>query len=95
MYWDILEVRAMGNHSLWLRFADGVTGTVQLNAAEFTGELTPLRDQNFFDQVGLEHGAPSWRGEIDLAPDELYRELQKVEAGSEPVCLEGSVGAPP
>lgn len=85
MYWDIVEVRAVSNYSLWLRFADGVNGIVQLNSDEFTGVLEPLRDPEFFDQVGLEHGAPSWPGEIDLAPDSLYRELQKVEAGSSPI----------
>ena len=42
MYWDALEVRAVSNHRLWLRFADGVTGTLQLNANEFTGVLEQL-----------------------------------------------------
>ena len=75
-------MRAEKNHSLWLRFADGVTGVVRLDPKEFTGVLEPLRDQRFFEQVYVEHGAPSWPGEIDLAPDALYRELQKVGAGS-------------
>jgi hypothetical protein len=51
MYWDVVEVRAEKNHSLWLRFADGVTGTVQLDAKEFTGVLEALRDPKFFDSV--------------------------------------------
>ena len=85
MYWDILEVRAVSKHRLWLRFADGVTGTLQLNANEFTGVLEPLQDPDFFGLVSLEFGAPSWPGEIDLAPDALYRELQKVNEGSLPV----------
>jgi len=84
MHWDIVEVRAEKNHSLWLRFADGVTGIVQLDAKEFTGVLEPLRDAAFFERVYVEHGAASWPGEIDLAPDSLYRELQKVGAGSAP-----------
>ena len=69
MYWDVVEVRAANNHRLWLRFADGVTGTVQLNVDELTGVLAPLRNPEFFGQVSLEYGAPSWLGEIDLAPD--------------------------
>ena len=86
MYWDILEVKAMSNHRLWLRFADGVTGIVQLNLAGFTGVLKPLRDPKVFAEVALEHGAPTWPGEIDLAPDALYRKLQNPVAGSAPVC---------
>jgi Protein of unknown function (DUF2442) len=82
MYWDIVEVRAEKNHSLWLRFADGVTGIVRLDVTEFTGVLEPLRDPEFFGKVYVENGATSWPGEIDLAPDALYRELQKVGAGS-------------
>ena len=85
MYWDIVEVRAEKNHSLWLRFADGVAGIVHLDPSEFTGVLEPLRDPVFFAKVYVEHGAASWPGEIDLAPDALYRELQKVGAGSAPV----------
>jgi hypothetical protein len=84
MYWDIVEVRAEKNHNLWLRFADGVTGIVQLDPSEFTGVLEPLQDPVFFEKVYVEHGAAAWPGEIDLAPDALYRELQKVGAGSAP-----------
>jgi uncharacterized protein DUF2442 len=82
MYWDIVEVRAEKNHSLWLRFADGVAGIVQLDPNEFIGALEPLRDLDFFGKVYVEHGAVSWPGEIDLAPDALYRELQKVGGAS-------------
>jgi Protein of unknown function (DUF2442) len=84
MYWDIVEVRAERNYTLWLRFADGVTGTVRLDTKELTGVLEPLTDPAFFDRVYLEHAAPSWPGEIDLAPDALYRELQKVCADPSP-----------
>ena len=93
MYWDVVEVRAANNHRLWLRFADGVTGTVQLNVDELTGVLAPLRNPEFFGQVGLEYGAPSWLGEIDLAPDALYRELQKAEAASLPVYSHPELGS--
>jgi hypothetical protein len=93
MYWDVLEVRAVSKHRLWLRFADGVTGTLQLNASEFTGVLEPLQDPEFFGQVSLEFGAPSWPGEIDLAPDALYRELQKVNAGPPPVNSLAEIGS--
>ena len=82
MYWDVIEAKAVSNHGLWLRFADGVSGTLQLNAAEFTGVLEPLQDPEFFGLVSLEFGAPTWPGEIDLAPDALYRELLKVKERS-------------
>lgn len=35
----------------------------------------PLRDAAFFRQVFVDHGAVAWPGEIDLAPDAMYREV--------------------
>jgi hypothetical protein len=90
MYWDIVEVRAEKNHSLWLRFADGATGIVRLDPKEFTGVLEPLRDPRFFERVYAEHGAASWPGGIDLAPDALYREMQKAVASSAPAHFDRS-----
>lgn len=77
MYWDVIEVRAEGGCSLWVRFADGVSGVIRLDPADLTGVLAPLRDPGFFRSVYIDHGAVSWPGEIDLAPDAMYREVQQ------------------
>jgi len=42
-------------------------------------ERTPTRrltDLALFEQVFVEHGAVTWPGEIDLAPDAMYRKIQ-------------------
>lgn len=77
MYWDIVEIRPEGNYTLSLRFADGLAGTLQLNPDEFTGVLSPLREPQFFEKVFIEHGVATWPGELDLAPDTMYREIQR------------------
>ena len=86
MYWDIVEVRVEAGHSLWVRFADGVSGVIRLNPEDFNGVLAPLRDPEFFGRVYLDHGAASWPGDIDLAPDAMYREVQG--AGAHTVTAE-------
>jgi hypothetical protein len=40
-----------------------------------TGVLSPLVEQQFFEQVFIDSGAVSWPGEIDLATDARYAEV--------------------
>ena len=40
------------------------------------GVLAPLRDPEFFKRVYVDHGAVAWPGEIDLAPDAMYKEIR-------------------
>ena len=76
MKWNVVEVRAEPDCSLWVRFADGTSGRYRLNPADLTGVLLPLRDPSFFRQVYIDHGAVAWPGEIDLAPDAMYKEIR-------------------
>lgn len=75
MQWDVVEIRPEADYSLFLRFKDGLSGRVRLDPVEFTGVLTLLRDVEFFNRVYIDGGAPAWPGEIDLAPDALYRQI--------------------
>jgi hypothetical protein len=77
MHWDVVEVRAESGHRLFVRFADGTSGKVQLALSEFTGVLAPLRDPSFFERVFVDHGAVAWPGDIDLAPDAMYEQVVK------------------
>jgi hypothetical protein len=75
MYWNVVEVRPEAAHTLFVRFADGLDGKIQLRPEQMTGVLSPLRDEAFFRQVFIDHGAVAWPGEIDLAPDAMYHEI--------------------
>ena len=75
MHWDVVEVKPEANYCLFLRFKDGLSGRVQLDPREFTGVLSPLADVEFFNRVYVDGGAPAWPGEIDFAPDALYRQI--------------------
>lgn len=84
MHWDVVEVKAEPNHRLFVRFKDGLTGHVQLLQESLRGALEPLRDQAFFEQVFIDHGAVAWPGNIDLAPDSMYEEvtIQRVDGSN-------------
>ena len=78
MNWDVVEVKPLENHTLFVRFRDGVSGQIQLRAEQLTGVLAALQDPRFFGEVFVDAGAVAWPGEIDLAPDAMYAEvLQK------------------
>jgi hypothetical protein len=79
MYWDVVEVKAEPDFWLRIRFADGLCGSVRLAPEEMQGALAPLRDPDYFSQVYLDHGAVAWPGEIDLAPDAMYRDIQQAQ----------------
>jgi hypothetical protein len=77
MYWDVVEVKAESGHRLFVRFADGTSGKVQLDPSDLSGVLAPLRDPLFFERAFVDHGAVAWPGDIDLAPDAMYEQVVK------------------
>jgi hypothetical protein len=83
MYWDIVEVIPKSDYSLFVRFKDGTSGLVRLREEQLTGALEPLRDERFFEQVFIDHGAVAWPGEIELAPDAMYAEVLGKREGIE------------
>jgi Protein of unknown function (DUF2442) len=72
---DVVEVQAVGEHGLRLRFEDGVGGEVDVAAlVPFEGVFAPLRDPAFFAAVQVDHelGTVCWPNGADLDPDVLY-----------------------
>jgi hypothetical protein len=75
MYWEIVEVRPEPDCCLFVRFQDGLCGRVRLRPEDLIGVLAPLREPQFFSRVFIDQGAVAWPGDIDLAPDAMYREV--------------------
>lgn len=75
MYWDIVEVKPEPDCCLFVRFQDGLSGRIRFRPEELTGVLEPLREPQFFNRVFIDQGAAAWPGEIDLAPDGMYRQI--------------------
>ena len=75
---DILEARPLGGYRLYLRYADGAAGELDLAPLlQFTGVFEPLRDPEFFAQVRVnpDIGTIVWPNGADLCPDVLRHHL--------------------
>ena len=78
--WRSAEVRAMADYRLWVRFNDGLQGTVAMSGlvhSSSAGSFAALRDESIFLQVALNYGAVCWPGEIDLAPDAMHEAIRR------------------
>ena len=72
---DIVEVRPLGGHRLYLKFEDGVQGEVDIaEFVRFDGVFEALRDPARFAEVRVnpDLGTICWPNGADLAPDVLY-----------------------
>jgi len=72
---DVIDVRFVGAHRLWLRFDDGVEGLVDLSDRLEGPVFGPLRDPAAFAQVRIQAGTVAWANGADLAPEALYERL--------------------
>jgi hypothetical protein len=79
---DVLKVRPLGGHSLWVRFTDGCEGVCDLAPVIDKGGpmVEPLRAPEYFARVFLEMGALTWPNGFDLDSINLYLEMKR--AGS-------------
>lgn len=88
---EITAVRPLGDHRLFLRFADGAAGEIDLaGRLRFDGVFAPLRDAACFAQVRLnsELGTIFWPTGADLCPDVLHGWLTgKAMPAAEPLPL--------
>jgi hypothetical protein len=75
---NVVAVRHVRDHILWLRFSDGAEGETDL-APELQGEVfEPLRDVAAFSQVRVdpELRTIAWPNGADLAPEFLRDRLR-------------------
>lgn len=79
----IAEARYAGDYRIWLRFADGIEGEIDLES-ELWGEMfEPLKDKTLFARFQLypERSTIYWPNDADLAPEFLYAKTHEVNSG--------------
>lgn len=72
------EAKYQGDYRIWLRFADGVEGEVDLKN-ELWGEIfEPLKDKARFAEFALNMELETivWPNGADFAPEFLYQKLR-------------------
>lgn len=79
---DVLRLKALGGHRLWLRFSDGNEGIRDFaDVIEAGGPMVePLQAPDYFARAFVEMGAVTWPNGFDLDPINLYMELRDAGA---------------
>jgi hypothetical protein len=82
--WCIVRFKVLPGYKIEDSFADGVSGIADLSPRLSQGSLgdgfDPLCDEMFFSKVYLEHGALTWLGGRDLAPDAMHERIRATGA---------------
>jgi hypothetical protein len=80
MLYRIERAEARTGYRLWVRFSDGTEGEVDLSGLVGKGVFDAWRDPSVFESVRVdqEAGTVVWPGDIDLAPDALYKDISSV-----------------
>lgn len=76
MNWNVIDVKTLSSLSIQVTFADGTSGKVQFEPSYLTGVFEALKDPDVFRQAYIEHGAVTWPGNLDLAPDAMYEAIK-------------------
>jgi len=73
----VTECRASPDYRLWLRFEDGLEGSVFLGNLLEVGDFSVWRDVDQFCRASVDAHAATvvWDGGIQFDPDILYQDL--------------------
>jgi hypothetical protein len=79
---DVLRLKVLDRHRLWLRFTDGSEGVRDFADILAAGGpmVEPLKATHYFARAFVEMGAPTWPNGFDLDPINLYMELRDASA---------------
>ena len=79
MYWDVTLVKPLPDHRIYVELEDGRQGVFDLKPYLNHGVFCELKDQAYFNRVGIVHGAVTWPHEQDIAPETLLAEMTPVQ----------------
>ncbi len=73
----IIDAKPLEGYRVWVRFADGAQGEVDLSDLVGKGVFAAWADPQEFAKVFIdpESHTLAWPGGIDLAPDALYQDV--------------------
>ena len=72
----MIEARVLEHGRFWVKFSDGLEGTVKMQPSAFRGVFQSLADPVFFKQLYINDYFVTWPGELDLAPDAMHSHIQ-------------------
>jgi hypothetical protein len=76
---EVVAVKPLGGHRLWIRFDDGQEGEIDLKPFlhAFRNMFAPLEDPAYFAKVKVSRAAGTicWPNGLDLDPDVLHHQV--------------------
>ena len=83
---DVIRLKPLDDHKLWLRFSDGCEGVRDLSdIVKLDGPMVaPLKDPDYFARAFIESGVPTWPNGFDLDAINLYMELRDAKLLTQP-----------
>jgi hypothetical protein len=73
-------VKALPDYKLWIKYADGVEGVLDLTHLVGKGIFALWEDYTAFQAVYIgSSGDIAWGEQIDICPEEVFPNLTKVE----------------
>ncbi len=78
----VTEVKPLSRYRIWVCFADGVEGEIDLSDIAGKGVFARWEEPGEFEKVYVdpEAGTVAWPGGIDLCPETLHRDVAKLPA---------------
>ena len=80
MYWDAKVVKPLPDYRIYVEIEDGRQGVFDMKPYLDRGVFHELKDQHYFNKVGILFGAVTWPHEQDIAPDTLIADMVPVES---------------
>ena len=74
----VTEVKALEPYRIWIKFDDGIEGTIDLSSLVGKGVFRVLTDPAEFARVRVDDATHtvSWPDGIDLCPDTLHEDIK-------------------
>ncbi len=70
------EVKALENYKIWVKYDDGIEGTVDLSHLAGKGVFSLWNDYKEFGKVSIsKSGAIAWTDQVDICPDSIYMQI--------------------
>jgi hypothetical protein len=71
-----VEVKALADYKIWVKYSDGVEGVANLSHLAGKGVFELWNDYSAFEKVYIgSNGQIAWSDKIDICPDSIYMEI--------------------
>ncbi|MBI4208785.1 MAG: DUF2442 domain-containing protein [Deltaproteobacteria bacterium] len=71
-----VEVKALPNYKLWVKFSDRIEGEVDLSPLVGKGVFSLWKDSRAFQNVHIgAMGEITWNDQVELCPDSIYMKI--------------------